>query len=240
MSNGGGIIGEVEVEAANCCFICEDESGELWNLCRCTDRVLHLECQRLMMNKTPSHRLGCPVCLMQYTNVKSVVARRTLSHDGQRLAAFMLGVSIVGGIGVYEAIMYFYMKNASFLVVAIIFFVAVILFILAGRFLFSGVPLTVEQRKVTVTRPAGAQRASIARERTPLHSNPPPCLNACVIPRALPAGGASRSSATGGWNRRIFPNARSARVADAPSAEAPSNEPRPAPQALTEGAGVEL
>ena len=240
MSNGGGGVCDVEVEAVNCCFICEDESGELWSLCRCTDRVLHLECQRLMMNKTPSHRLGCPVCLTQYNNVKSVVKRRSLSNDGQRLVVFTIGVIIVLGIGVYEFLMFLYMRNASFLVVAIIFFVAVTLFVIAGRLLFANVPLTVEQRTVTVSRPAGGQRVSIARENTSLHSNQHQCRNACAISRVLPAGGTSRSFTTGGWSRRMFGlNARPARVADAPSAGAPSNEPQPR-EASTAGADVEL
>ena len=71
------------------CYVCEEPGG--WRLCNCTDRLLHVECQRKIIQKTPSHALGCPVCLTPYSNARSVI-NYSLSVEGRRLVLFTLGI----------------------------------------------------------------------------------------------------------------------------------------------------
>ena len=173
---------------ADSCYVCEDDGGELFAVCLCSDRLLHLECQRLLMHKTPAHRFGCPVCQAEYTNVRTFVRRRSLSREGVRMIGFAIGVCLVFGISVYEAIMFKIMRNYSFLIVSIVFFGATIAFIFVGRYLFKHSTLLTEHRTVTLGRPQvilAAHAPTTAAEE--------------------PTGtGGSSSSALSGWTRSFL------------------------------------
>ena len=74
-----------------CCFVCEDEGGVLLHdLCQCTNRSLHLECQRKLMLMTPSHAECCAVCKAPYRNVV-VKTTRKLSRRGDAWCKPLIG-----------------------------------------------------------------------------------------------------------------------------------------------------
>ena len=191
----------------NSCFVCE-EGGELWSVCHCVDRLLHLECQLQLMHKTPSHRVGCPVCAQPYTNVTSTVVKRTLSSEGRRLVAFLVGVVAVVIIGVYECVMFVVMDQVSFLIVAIIFFVSSTAFLFAGHFIFSRSTIIIEHRTVTLDRPTvRPQPCSHALQPSTSRRNSLPARSATTpSPSASPAtrGRFSSSVDTSRWRRHIL------------------------------------
>ena len=58
------------------CYVCCAEDGELSNgLCACTDRPLHMECQRKLL-ETVSKDGRCTVCKAVYRNVEVLQERR--------------------------------------------------------------------------------------------------------------------------------------------------------------------
>lgn len=155
------------------CFICEEPGG--WKVCQCTDRLLHLQCQRNLMYKTASHKKGCPVCATPYNNVQSKVIRRSLTREARRLVCFFVGVVLVLGIAAYEVFTYRVTKNAIFLVIAVMFVFMSMLFIIAGCHIFRFQTMIVEQSVVTLCIPPGATHHQ--GQRLSASSSPvcPPC-----------------------------------------------------------------
>lgn len=98
------------MSVAPCCFICEDDGGELLSVCSCTGRWMHLHCQRRLMAATPSHSRVCPVCTSAYSNVYL----KTSYHLNRRVETwlgplFPVAFLALLGTGSYE--LYFYIEN---------------------------------------------------------------------------------------------------------------------------------
>tara|TARA_Y100000817_G_scaffold119799_1_gene93862 strand:+ start:4136 stop:4633 length:498 start_codon:yes stop_codon:yes gene_type:complete len=77
---------EVESESKQECFVCLTAEGKLLtNLCKCTDRAVHLGCQRKMLQRgvqrDVEQQMRCPVCKSKYANVR-LEKRRQLSRSG--------------------------------------------------------------------------------------------------------------------------------------------------------------
>ena len=219
-----------ELESGSC-FVCED-GGEVFAVCGCADRLVHLECQKAMMQKTSSHRNGCPVCMMQYNNVTSTITRRTISQEGRRLIAFLTGVGAVVAIGAYECAMFVHMNQPAFLAVAIVFFVSALGFLCAGRRIFATSALMIEDRTVCLGRPQpGRVGAAMAPEASP--SSPLPEAGAGTAANTGRDNTSSVVAAAGWtWRRRIFtvllpsPRARSPRSRSPRSRSPRSRSPR--------------
>ena len=85
------------------CFVCASSEGVLLsNICKCTDRYVHLECQRRILALS-SHRGQCAVCAAPYNNV---VVQRTrhvsswgwLSIMGCVMSAVTLLMAAIEGV----------------------------------------------------------------------------------------------------------------------------------------------
>ena len=163
-------------ESMSTCYICEDEGGELWTVCLCNGRLLHLECQRQMMMKTRAHRLECAVCLERYNNVKVVTVKRKMSREGKRLTLYVIGVLGVVGIAVYEMFMWVIYDNTAYLVVALLFALAAIAFMGVGCYLFWRTNLLIEQKVVSIGRP----HSNFCASRRP---GGPPCPSLALLER---------------------------------------------------------
>ena len=181
------------------CFICED-GGDLWRICGCTDRWIHLECQRMMMHRTQTHRAGCPVCQMEYTNVALVRTRLRLHAEGKRMLLYSGGVTIVMGIGIYEAIMFSITYHPMYILIAVTFIVASSILAVVGQRTFADSPMLERRREVRVFKPSIP--GGIPGVRSPRHA-PPRRGHPSILAR---------------WS------SRSARVADSPE-----SSPRPPP-----------
>ena len=58
------------------CFVClGNEPPLLTGLCACTDRAIHLACQRALLRKMPDECAECAACKTPYTNVEKRVFR---------------------------------------------------------------------------------------------------------------------------------------------------------------------
>ena len=140
---------------SRCCYVCEDDDGRpIYAVCRCTDRLLHLQCQEAMIRKTLSHQLGCcPICQSRYTNVEITVSSRRLSIWGKRFAAFILGNILIVAIAAYEIYFYMISSNAIFLGVGIGCILSACFFLGVTRNIFHGVRLVIQSHSIKMTVP---------------------------------------------------------------------------------------
>ena len=126
------------------CFVCcEGETrGALMQPCECSDRYLHIECQLRIMQQTPSHHVGCPVCKAPYKNV----ARQEKKHlkvtdEGKFMTAFAVGNLVLSATGV--CMLYLSRIETSLLLLGFgLAFITLAcgLSLFACRVLFPGVP----------------------------------------------------------------------------------------------------
>ena len=116
-----------EIAASRTCFVCEDDSaasGEVYQICMCKDRWLHLHCQEALMNNTPSHARACPVCATSYSNVKLKRSRHVSRRQCGMLALFLLGETLLFGSGAYELAGWLETRSIGAIVVSIFMFSA--------------------------------------------------------------------------------------------------------------------
>lgn len=111
-----------------CCFVCEVEGGRLLQVCKCTDRWIHLECQQKLMQRTPAHQAGCPICRTSYVNVQELRAKKRLTNDGRRMLCYISGVGAVFLISLYEMVMFAIEGHLGFLIVSIVFLLSALIF----------------------------------------------------------------------------------------------------------------
>lgn len=94
---------EMDDDAQPECFVCAEDAsaGELIaGVCACTDRFVHLHCQRRLL-ETCEREGKCTVCLKPYTNMKTRTVRRW-NHE----RFLLLGMySVLFPIGVIMAIL---------------------------------------------------------------------------------------------------------------------------------------
>ena len=91
------------------CYICTEaaEPAELRHVCTCTDRFVHLDCQRELVEKLPAHALSCPACRSPYTNVSHTLGRPQLTRESQVIAVIVVNATILVGLGVQQLVLYY-------------------------------------------------------------------------------------------------------------------------------------
>ena len=103
------------------CYICCDASpdkGALVSVCKCTDRVMHIECQRTLIAST-TKSIVCPVCTATYTNAELTLGRPKLTHDGRIMAALTVGALALAGIGLDQILVWKqYLSGGCFISIA--------------------------------------------------------------------------------------------------------------------------
>ena len=78
-------------EEKQTCFVCEEDTDDalLHDVCQCTSRSIHLECQRKLVALTPSHAKCCAVCKASYRNVRIKTSRRLSRRLGAWCVPFI-------------------------------------------------------------------------------------------------------------------------------------------------------
>lgn len=146
------------------CFVCEaEDGGELLRVCKCKNRWLHLECQRQLMQRTATHRAGCPICSSPYCNVEMMRTKRRLTSDGRRMIAYVAGVVAVIFIAVYELIMFCVDRHPGFLIACLLFVTNAAGFSVFGYLVYRRVP----------TFEATAAEVRLSRRQVPIESQQP-------------------------------------------------------------------
>lgn len=86
------------------CYICagSQEDEKLLSVCLCKGRYIHLSCQQALVERMPTHSVGCPVCKARYTNAEIIRSRRKLTHEGQRVAAVACAIVLLFGLGAHQ------------------------------------------------------------------------------------------------------------------------------------------
>eukprot|EP00966_Prymnesium_polylepis_P270358 6245341-Prymnesium_polylepis.1 len=89
MEDSGGPV--VSGEENQSCFVCEEDTDDtlLHDVCQCTSRSIHLECQRKLVALTPSHTECCAVCKARYRNVRVQTSRRLSRRLGAWCVPFI-------------------------------------------------------------------------------------------------------------------------------------------------------
>ena len=149
-----------------CCYICLEDGGELFCTCQCTNRFLHLHCQQALVDRTQSHRAGCPVCQAPYSNARITRHTQRMTRDGKRGVVYAIGVLCVMLISVYELHMYMQAEDdakVALFVVSAVFFGCALSFAVMGVYVFSKVQLLVTVQRIVVGRPTQAHVATAPR-----------------------------------------------------------------------------
>ena len=174
--------GELGHQNRPCCFICE-EAGDLVRVCQCTDRWMHLHCQKELIRRTRSHQAGCPVCQSPYSNTRTASSPKRLTRDGWRCVAYVLGVLAVLGISTYELILYLNdQSQVAYLVVSAFFFSCITGFAVVGFLVFSKVVLVESVRIVVVSQPQPSQRCRSPIKEQERQALPPDVASMLACP----------------------------------------------------------
>ena len=87
-----------ELGPGELCFICYNGNGDVFSVCECAGRFVHLECQRKMMAACATHAEGtCAVCKAPYTNVvmHEQGGRRLTEHGRSFCTSIMIAAFLV-------------------------------------------------------------------------------------------------------------------------------------------------
>ena len=118
------------------------------------------------MDRTQSHRAGCPVCQAPYSNARITRHTQRMTRDGKRGVVYAIGVLCVMLISVYELHMYMQAEDdakVALFVVSAVFFGCALSFAVMGVYVFSKVQLLVTVQRIVVGRPTQAHVATAPR-----------------------------------------------------------------------------
>lgn len=140
---------ELEAHVERVCFVCCESTGVMVRPCECTAMYMHLQCQRQLMQRIPSHRQGCPVCQSPYLNVLRTAKQRRLTFDGWMMVLYAVGILVIISMGFYMLSNWYMEDDDTFYKIAIFFFIIAGLLSCFGRHVFRAVPCSTVS-KVTV------------------------------------------------------------------------------------------